>query len=171
MFGGAVSADGSPGVFRTPRLLPAIAPKGWPGPLGEVKVWFGPKARRSIQRRTTMAAPKNWSGRHLGSARGCSCCVFCLISRLTHTSLSKKSCFDALFEESVETSDVLLLLSKAEVRTKSEHGFSMLTSSFASQHDHGARVVSMNASVTPRSKIVVRSLDRVRVGTYGWQQD
>ena len=62
---------------------------------------------------------------------------------------------------------MLLLLSKAEVRTKSEHGFSMLTSSFASQHDHGARVVSMNASVTPRSKIVVRSLDRVRVDTTG----
>ena len=56
-----------------------------------------------------------------------------------------RRCFDALFEESVETSDVLLLLSKAEVRTKSEHGFSMLTSSFASQHDHGARVVSTRA--------------------------
>ena len=47
----------------------------------------------------------------------------------------------------------------------------MLTSSFASQHDHGARVVSMNASVTPRSKIVVRSLDRVRVGTGGSKTD
>ena len=62
---------------------------------------------------------------------------------------------------------MLLLLLKAEVRARSEHGFSMLTSSFASQHDRDARVASADASVTPRSKIVVRSLDRVRVDTGG----
>ena len=74
----------------------------------------------------------------------------------------KKSCSDTLLEEeSVRTSDVLLLLSKAEVRARSEHGFSMLTSSFASQHDRDARVASADASVT------LRSLDRVRVGTGG----
>ena len=61
----------------------------------------------------------------------------------------------------LKQSDVLLLLLKAEVRARSEHGFSMLTSSFASQHDRDARVASADASV------MLRSLDRVRVDTGG----